>query len=454
MADSDLLYLQPDFDPSSLTVPRLRSVLVTHNVPYPSSAKKPDLIQLFKQQVTPQATKLLTAQDNARRSSRGIVNVTPGRSHVNDTDQDESNDDDLLSVDPPASTRRSVRRTTRTFGDDFETATPRSRSTRSSVTPATSRRAADRSEHSTTRELKKKRSKQNLAAPVEESIEETNSHLTHDNPFQSGSSPASDTKDTRVKRRTTQSFTSPSDEGQKRKRRASPAPVRRPASPSPDLIDDIQPGEEFASDQDEELAAPVRARVPLPLAKRQKKKSVLATAAPWSVVVALLGGIATVWRQEKLQVGYCGVGRSAGAIAGVDLPDWATAMQPTCEPCPQHAFCYTNLRTVCENDFVLVPHPMSLSGLVPLPPTCEPDGQKVRKIKQVVDMAVETELREQNAQYECGMAKSPEVSVERLKSTVAAKRSRKLSDKEFNDLWESALGDINGREEVSSRTDR
>ena len=41
-------YLEEGFDPRSVTVPRLRSILVTHNVEYPATAKKAQLVELVK----------------------------------------------------------------------------------------------------------------------------------------------------------------------------------------------------------------------------------------------------------------------------------------------------------------------------------------------------------------------------------------------------------------------
>ena len=135
------------------------------------------------------------------------------------------------------------------------------------------------------------------------------------------------------------------------------------------------------------------------------------------------------------------------------MPEWASALQPQCEPCPQHAYCYPNLETVCEPDFVLTPHPLSVNGLLPFAPTCEPDSEKVRRIKQVADFAVESELRERNAKYECGEIKKPHVSEEELKATVSVQRSKRMTDEEFDELWDNALGEIVGREEVTSKVD-
>ncbi|PHH88005.1 hypothetical protein CDD83_8128 [Cordyceps sp. RAO-2017] len=74
MVDGDD-YLQEGFDPRSVTVPRLRSILVTHNVDFPSTAKKPQLVELVTDHVLSQAPKLRADRARAKRSSYGIVNA-------------------------------------------------------------------------------------------------------------------------------------------------------------------------------------------------------------------------------------------------------------------------------------------------------------------------------------------------------------------------------------------
>lgn len=69
-------YLHAEFDPSSLLVPRLRSILVSHNIPYLSNAKKPQLIEIFTTKVLPLSGKII-ASSKAKRSSRGIRNASP-----------------------------------------------------------------------------------------------------------------------------------------------------------------------------------------------------------------------------------------------------------------------------------------------------------------------------------------------------------------------------------------
>ncbi|KAH9828024.1 Inner nuclear membrane protein SRC1 [Teratosphaeria destructans] len=166
----------------------------------------------------------------------------------------------------------------------------------------------------------------------------------------------------------------------------------------------------------------------------------------------MLVGLLGVYRQEKVEVGYCGVGRPSTEIAGVRIPEWADAIRPQCEPCPQHAYCGEKLETTCEPGFVLTPHPLSFGGVVPLAPSCEPDSAKARRVGAVKQRAVE-ELREQNAKYECGEATTPEVKEPDLKKAIASKRRKNMSNQEFEDLWASALGDIQSAEEVTTGAD-
>ncbi|WVR04313.1 hypothetical protein IAU60_001313 [Kwoniella sp. DSM 27419] len=62
-------YLAAGFDPTSLRVPQLRSILLAHGHGFSSSAKKADLVQAFEQQVLVNAPKI-------RPSAKGIVAVS------------------------------------------------------------------------------------------------------------------------------------------------------------------------------------------------------------------------------------------------------------------------------------------------------------------------------------------------------------------------------------------
>lgn len=225
--------------------------------------------------------------------------------------------------------------------------------------------------------------------------------------------------------------------------------------------DGLEAGEEFSPEETLEL---VRERakngerdILPPRRKRPLRTSLVPRSAPWVILTSLLSGYALWFRQEKFAVGYCGVGRPSTALSNVQLLEWSSFLQPTCESCPPHAYCYESMETRCEKDFVLNPHPLSLNGILPIPPTCEPDGEKVRRVKVVADRAVE-ELRERNANWECGTLvdekgkgiPTAEVDTQDLKSAVVRKRRKGMSEAEFEDLWKDAIGEIMTREDISS----
>ena len=223
-------------------------------------------------------------------------------------------------------------------------------------------------------------------------------------------------------------------------------------------------GEEFTPEEQLELVRERAANgemdiLPPRRNKRAQRSSGVSKNAPWIVIMTLITGYAAWWRKEKIEVGYCGLGNPSATLSNIQVPEWASFLQPDCEPCPQHAICYPDMVARCEQDFVPKSHPLSLAGLVPLPPTCEPDGEKARRVKAVADKAVE-ELRERRAKWECGGLVEengrPAVAVEidevELKKEVSQKRRKGMSEAEFEDLWRGALGEIMGRDEVTSDT--
>ena len=311
--------------------------------------------------------------------------------------------------------------------------------------------------------------------------------FTDDNPFQSGSPseiqrirPASHDG----KRRSSSRFSteSPAKSGLRSRKSATPASVKQedgikaPARDSFDFAPRLRPtkeepeeseeesedeselsaGEEFTPE--EQLALETEQYAPGPqIRKRSRKQGSTSVLASWLVILSVLGGFGAWWRKEKIEIGYCGLGKPTWSLAETNVPEWANVLEPGCEPCPPHAFCYPDFEARCEHDFILKPHPLSLNGLVPLPPTCEPDGEKARRVKAVADKAVE-ELRDRRAKWECGQLQndgkepSPEISEPELKEEVSKKRRKGLSDSEFDDLWKGAIGEIIEKDEVVSNT--
>jgi hypothetical protein len=221
---------------------------------------------------------------------------------------------------------------------------------------------------------------------------------------------------------------------------------------------EMSAGEEFTPE--EQLAMESEQYAPLTqVRKRSRKQGKASIIASWFVILGVLGSFGGWWRKEKIEIGYCGLGKPTWSLADTNVPEWANVLEPRCEPCPPHAFCYPDFEARCEHDFILKPHPLALGGLVPLPPTCEPDSEKARRVKAVADKAVE-ELRDRRAKYECGQLKddgkeaSPEITEPELREEVAKKRRRGLTDTEFDDLWKGAIGEIVDKEEVVSNTKR
>lgn len=506
MSDSEVDYLQSDFDPKSLTVPRLRSILVTHNVAYPASAKKPQLIDLFNEHVVPQARKLLAARARVKRMSQGIVDAESSQ----DTLPAASIEEDYP---PPRSTRfRSPRKSSRVTQepeepdeDDHAVSSPRKRQPRAAArqisvasdldTDMDSSRSVRSSRRTVTPSVK-------LEPPEEEDMDlqrptsDEDSVFTADNPFQSGSSPPQ-VKTPTSRRRTTgmESISRLKSSPESRRRTDGPVQLQTPESsfsksfeiPAGRLLasktpepEPVEAGEEFTPDEQLELAQQEAmmgqdATVP----RRQPRQSLggMGFTPIWVFLLAMLGAYAAWYRKEKIAVGYCGLGRPATPLLpshiSVDLPEWAEfarpyvpqsieipewttqALEPQCEPCPAHAYCYEDFTARCEPDFILKPHPLSLGGIIPLPPTCEPDGEKARRVKAVAEKAIE-ELRDRKAKWECGELKdeageqpaSPAMDEPDLKEAISEKRSKKMSKQEFDELWIAALGEIETMDEV------
>ncbi|OCT53450.1 sister chromatid separation protein [Cladophialophora carrionii] len=515
MADEDeLYYLQPGFDLNTLTVPRLRSILVAHNIHYPSSAKKSQLLEILGNELLPKREKLLRAQARVRRTSKGITDVPSSQEST--ISSDEGDDRQLMPPPPAPRTPRSRKSKSDLAAEESVGRAPST----SKRTKTPSRRSVTRTprasdtEHTEPEEAKSTVRRPRKSAPTQpvlepavkieepdarlkrESLEAGTSPFSDENPFQSGSSPpsASDRRKSASRSRKSLSSTTTTKRGQTSSTSLKPEdspPSRSTVSfpisrvMSADTEDGVTTTEEFTPDAARELAEDEQNGQLVPgrtstLVRRKKKKPTgpIAKTAPLAILTSVLGALGAWYRQEKINVGYCGVGEPNWSLASnPHIPAWVHEnFQPSCEPCPQHAVCYPNMEVECETDFVLKPHPLSLNGGVPLPPTCEPDSEKQRRIKAVADRAIE-ELRERRAAYECGeevtapsnavaretqaakaVAKPTksqlEITEEDLKQTVSKMKRRGMTDEEFEDLWRGALGDILGRDEVQVTQDR
>lgn len=216
--------------------------------------------------------------------------------------------------------------------------------------------------------------------------------------------------------------------------------------------EEMEVTEEFTAEEEQQLVEAQMSGELVPTRRRTSRPGGAAKRGLGAFLLVMATATSGLWRQEKLNVGYCGVGQPSMEIGGVEIPPWADVIRPQCEPCPPHAYCGEKLETTCEKGFVLTHHPLSINGFIPVPPTCEPDSTKARKVKAVQERAIEA-LREQNAKFECGEASKPELKETALKAAISTKRRKGMSDEEFEDLWASAIGEITKSEEVVSGSD-
>ncbi|KAH8427839.1 putative sister chromatid separation protein (Src1) [Aspergillus melleus] len=529
MAD-EMDYLSPGYDLNTLTVPRLRSILVSHDVPYPASAKKAQLIQILESDVLPKAKKLLRERERVRRTSEGITDMGSRATSVA-SDYDDHRENEARDSMPPPPTPSTVstatgtrrgrsRMSTRASTADAEEAnvpvTPSTASRRTTARLDGNRtRSSEISERndapttptvadaftprkSTARKLRRSDMTPSTepeppissvkTEPKEESV------FTHDNPFQSGGSPApwdsrrGASRDGKRKSGAYLATESPAlNQGLRSRKSDARAYLSHEAEPtvsarsSPEFqstkpttpnqhfepegdfdydISEESAGEEFTPEEQLALEREHADLMYPPTTPRRRPQThgTASTAAPWVVIMVLLCGFAGWWRQEKIEIGFCGIGKPTWSLANTRVPEWANVLEPQCEPCPSHAFCYKNFEARCEHDFILRAHPLALGGLIPLPPTCEPDSEKARRVKAVADKAIEA-LRDRRAKWECGElteqgkeASGPEISESELKQEVARKRRKGMSDAEFDGLWKGALGEVVGKEEIISKT--
>lgn len=72
-------YLEPDFDPTSLTIPLLFGILSYHVVKYPTSCSKRELVKLFNDNIKSRSTELrMERNQNIGAIGEGITDGLTG----------------------------------------------------------------------------------------------------------------------------------------------------------------------------------------------------------------------------------------------------------------------------------------------------------------------------------------------------------------------------------------
>ncbi|KAF0317085.1 sister chromatid separation protein [Colletotrichum asianum] len=71
----DISYLHASFNPTFLTIPKLRNLLSAHEVTYTKAKNKADLIQLFDANIVPRAAATIQAMSTVEKTDEGIVDA-------------------------------------------------------------------------------------------------------------------------------------------------------------------------------------------------------------------------------------------------------------------------------------------------------------------------------------------------------------------------------------------
>nr|XP_019005557.1 uncharacterized protein I203_02413 [Kwoniella mangroviensis CBS 8507]OCF69018.1 hypothetical protein I203_02413 [Kwoniella mangroviensis CBS 8507] len=145
------IYLAEGFDPTSLKVAQLRSILLSYGHGYPSSAKKADLVQAFEQNVLSQAPALrAAASKKIKPSNKGIITVSENgdeapavpakrpraRSRRTTTIDPEVEEPTIAAAEPPAKKPRASARSRKSVSIEPElkkTTTTQRRSRKAAV---------------------------------------------------------------------------------------------------------------------------------------------------------------------------------------------------------------------------------------------------------------------------------------------------------------------------------
>lgn len=91
------VYLADGFDPKKLTIPNLRSILVEHEVYFPSNASKLELVEIFNQSIKPRANLLLKKYTVGAKDPEANLSALAGKSVSKDNSYSKDADSSIGS---------------------------------------------------------------------------------------------------------------------------------------------------------------------------------------------------------------------------------------------------------------------------------------------------------------------------------------------------------------------
>lgn len=120
------------------------------------------------------------------------------------------------------------------------------------------------------------------------------------------------------------------------------------------------------------------------------------------------------WREEKLSAGFCDTNSSVNSLVlhrqtSLALPQLPSSLcttlsalhlRPSCTPCPTHGHCEASKFLGCTLDYVPRSSPLRLGGLLPVPPKCVPDTEKLMVVAMQASRASKL-LRKRRGEVVC-----------------------------------------------------
>ncbi|QPG76284.1 hypothetical protein FOA43_003670 [Brettanomyces nanus] len=184
------------------------------------------------------------------------------------------------------------------------------------------------------------------------------------------------------------------------------------------------------------------------------------------LLVVLLSFMAfTVYREERIAVGFCGhsnyrpifhVDLKAHPLLAEYVNAVEEALKLECIPCPEHGICFDNSELHCKNDYTVQKPWYSLFGLIPCFDKCVLDSEKVAKIDRIVKSACDA-LAKRNANLRCGTGSNEEVglSFESLQHYLVEKLAleTEVQSGEFEYLWNKSLAILKEKPELAFNND-
>ncbi|KAG7932894.1 hypothetical protein KL934_003549 [Ogataea polymorpha] len=461
-------YLDPDFDPHKVTVPRLRSILVDRKIDYPSSAKKAELIQLYEEYIRPNAAKWLEEYKNSIEKSVNIEEAnTPSKRSAKSSRYSTPDKGSRKSLSPAPDQTVPQKR-------GSEEATPKRKKLHRKKRSTEENGVSDDAESPTVSRIEEAKSSKSIKSPLslekfesESPVEEGDIsdilarlvspkkeepknqivEMEMENTFEavenvqvpsfldemlagpdrildneSGDDERTIASATKMTQRELLTNVDSSDtEVEEAEVKIQESEVREVVE-----IDGEQQTEAVEPETIKETVVVVDSK---PVQKRRYKYALL--------LLPILSSL-FFYRSMAVDVGFCG---REGEIRSVRswmptenqfLAQFASKadafleqIKPQCIPCPEHAICRYDSKLECKSGYTVSRPWQSLLGLIPRMEQCVYDEKRLEKIKLMTEFTLDI-LRRKNGK---------EMTLEELHNFLKATKSADMVDEDFEEYW-------------------